>query len=209
MTLRTCGFQTLDDVLQISKADFYKNPGLGDTIFDDIKMAVEAAGYELPTVSAQWVPQHLTSWTEFQEELHASLSSETAARREPVIVPSIPGGPNRFDEDVDPRSSREELGRPTFAASTTRSFHPADVNTLLGNVSIRFIKPPSQAANRRRPRHRLRRRNPQRRLLLNPPPALPSRHEPAGDPAKAQQDSSPASSRTPFKPDPNEHLSPN
>ncbi|MFO0953226.1 MAG: DUF1559 domain-containing protein [Isosphaeraceae bacterium] len=51
-----------------------------------------------------------------------------------------PGGPGKIYADIDLTSNREKLGRPTFAASTARSFHPGGVNTLLGDGSVRFIK---------------------------------------------------------------------
>jgi prepilin-type N-terminal cleavage/methylation domain-containing protein/prepilin-type processing-associated H-X9-DG protein len=52
----------------------------------------------------------------------------------------IPGGPGKIYADVDLTSSREKLGRPTFAAATARSFHPGGVNALLGDGSVRFVK---------------------------------------------------------------------
>ncbi len=51
-----------------------------------------------------------------------------------------PGGPGMIYADVDLTSSREKLGRPTFAASTARSYHPGGVNALLGDGSVRFVK---------------------------------------------------------------------
>ena len=52
----------------------------------------------------------------------------------------IPGGPGKIYADVDLTSSREKLGRPTFAAATARSYHPGGVNALLGDGSVRFVK---------------------------------------------------------------------
>jgi prepilin-type N-terminal cleavage/methylation domain-containing protein/prepilin-type processing-associated H-X9-DG protein len=52
----------------------------------------------------------------------------------------IPGGPGLIYADVDLTSNREKLGRPTFAASTARSYHPGGVNVLMGDGSVRFIK---------------------------------------------------------------------
>jgi prepilin-type N-terminal cleavage/methylation domain-containing protein/prepilin-type processing-associated H-X9-DG protein len=51
-----------------------------------------------------------------------------------------PGGPNRIYPDVDLNSSREKLGRPSFAAVTARSYHPGGVNVLMGDGSVRFVK---------------------------------------------------------------------
>jgi prepilin-type N-terminal cleavage/methylation domain-containing protein/prepilin-type processing-associated H-X9-DG protein len=50
------------------------------------------------------------------------------------------GGPNGEYADIDINSSREKLGRPSFAAVTARSYHPGGVNALLGDGSVRFIK---------------------------------------------------------------------
>ena len=51
-----------------------------------------------------------------------------------------PGGPGRIYADVDINSSREKLGRPSFAAATARSYHPGGVNSLMGDGSVRFVK---------------------------------------------------------------------
>ncbi len=42
--------------------------------------------------------------------------------------------------DVDLIAQREEEGGPTFAAITSRSYHPGGVNVLLGDGSVRFLK---------------------------------------------------------------------
>ncbi|MFM7318166.1 MAG: DUF1559 domain-containing protein [bacterium] len=52
----------------------------------------------------------------------------------------IPGGPNKIYADVDINSSREKLGRASFAAVTARSYHPGGVHALLGDGSVRFVK---------------------------------------------------------------------
>ncbi|MFM1801509.1 MAG: hypothetical protein RJA81_861 [Planctomycetota bacterium] len=52
----------------------------------------------------------------------------------------IAGGPNKMYADVDINSSREKLGRPSFAAVTARSYHPGGVHMLLGDGSVRFVK---------------------------------------------------------------------
>jgi prepilin-type N-terminal cleavage/methylation domain-containing protein/prepilin-type processing-associated H-X9-DG protein len=51
-----------------------------------------------------------------------------------------PGGPGYIYPDVDLNSRRERIGGPTFAAVTSRSYHPGGVNILLGDGSVRFAK---------------------------------------------------------------------
>jgi prepilin-type N-terminal cleavage/methylation domain-containing protein/prepilin-type processing-associated H-X9-DG protein len=51
-----------------------------------------------------------------------------------------PGGPGGAYPDVDLNSMRERLGGPTYAAVTSRSYHPGGVNALLGDGSVRFVK---------------------------------------------------------------------
>lgn len=47
---------------------------------------------------------------------------------------------DRLGQDLDLTSQREHLGGPTYAAITSRSYHPGGVNALLGDGSVRFIK---------------------------------------------------------------------
>jgi prepilin-type N-terminal cleavage/methylation domain-containing protein/prepilin-type processing-associated H-X9-DG protein len=42
--------------------------------------------------------------------------------------------------DLDLNGQREKVGGPTFAAITSRSYHPEGVNVLLGDGSVRFVK---------------------------------------------------------------------
>jgi prepilin-type N-terminal cleavage/methylation domain-containing protein/prepilin-type processing-associated H-X9-DG protein len=51
-----------------------------------------------------------------------------------------PGGPGNAYPDVDLNSERERFGGPTFAAVTSRSYHPGGVNTLFGDGSVKFTK---------------------------------------------------------------------
>jgi prepilin-type N-terminal cleavage/methylation domain-containing protein/prepilin-type processing-associated H-X9-DG protein len=53
---------------------------------------------------------------------------------------ALRGGPNGEYAIIDINSSREKLGRASFAAVTARSYHPAGVNTLMGDGSVRFVK---------------------------------------------------------------------
>jgi len=50
-----------------------------------------------------------------------------------------PGGPGLSEPDVDIISRRERLGGPTFAAITSRSYHPGGVQSALGDGSVRFV----------------------------------------------------------------------
>ncbi len=50
-----------------------------------------------------------------------------------------PGGPGLSKPDVDVLSVRERLGGPTFAAITSRSYHPEGVQSVLGDGSVRFV----------------------------------------------------------------------
>jgi len=43
-------------------------------------------------------------------------------------------------EDLDLVGTPESSGGPTFAAVTSRSYHPGDVNGLFGDGSVHFIK---------------------------------------------------------------------
>jgi prepilin-type N-terminal cleavage/methylation domain-containing protein/prepilin-type processing-associated H-X9-DG protein len=51
-----------------------------------------------------------------------------------------PGGPGGAFPDVDLDSRRERIGGPTFAAVTSRSYHPGGVNSVMGDGSVRFVK---------------------------------------------------------------------
>jgi prepilin-type processing-associated H-X9-DG protein len=47
---------------------------------------------------------------------------------------------NTAIRDLDLSGQREKSGGPTFAAITSRSYHPGGVNVLLGDGSVRFVK---------------------------------------------------------------------
>jgi prepilin-type N-terminal cleavage/methylation domain-containing protein/prepilin-type processing-associated H-X9-DG protein len=48
--------------------------------------------------------------------------------------------PENLGYDLDLNGYNEELGGPTFAAITSRSYHPNGVNALLADGSVRFVK---------------------------------------------------------------------
>jgi prepilin-type processing-associated H-X9-DG protein len=50
-----------------------------------------------------------------------------------------PGGPGMSLPDVNVISMRERVGGPTFAAITSRSYHPGGVHALYGDGSARFM----------------------------------------------------------------------
>ncbi len=52
---------------------------------------------------------------------------------------ATPGGPNMSEPDVNVISMRERRGGPTFAAITSRSYHPGGVQSVLGDGSVRFM----------------------------------------------------------------------
>jgi hypothetical protein len=52
---------------------------------------------------------------------------------------ATPGGPALTRPDVNVISVRERSGGPTFAAITSRSFHPGGVMSLLADGSVRFV----------------------------------------------------------------------
>jgi prepilin-type N-terminal cleavage/methylation domain-containing protein len=52
---------------------------------------------------------------------------------------TTPGGPGLAHPDVDVMSLRERLGGPTYAAITSRSYHPGGVMSLLADGSVRFM----------------------------------------------------------------------
>jgi prepilin-type N-terminal cleavage/methylation domain-containing protein/prepilin-type processing-associated H-X9-DG protein len=47
---------------------------------------------------------------------------------------------DRLNQELDLTSLREHLGGPTYAAITSRSYHPGGVNALFGDGSVHFIK---------------------------------------------------------------------
>jgi len=50
-----------------------------------------------------------------------------------------PGGPGMAYPDVDILSIRERLGGPSYAAVTSRSYHPSGVNAMRCDTSVAFV----------------------------------------------------------------------
>ena len=72
------------------------------------------------------------------EDGNTSQTGFTTAWTPNMVTPGLFGG--TVVEDTDLISIREENGGPTFAAVTSRSYHPGGVNSLFGDGSVRFIK---------------------------------------------------------------------
>jgi len=75
-----------------------------------------------------------TQW--FESGVHHNGMTTTWPPNKPT--PGKSGG--KVYPDVDINSSREKLGKPSFAAVTARSYHSGGVNVLLGDGSVRFVK---------------------------------------------------------------------
>ena len=69
--------------------------------------------------------------------------------------------------DLDLNGMNEENGGPTFAAITSRSYHPGGVNVLFGDGSVKFPPERDQWPDLAGPRHRPGGRGDLVRLLLN------------------------------------------
>lgn len=72
------------------------------------------------------------------EDGNTSESGFTTAWTPNKVTPGSYGG--TILPDTDLIAIREEDGGPTFAAMTSRSYHPGGVNVLMGDGSARFIK---------------------------------------------------------------------
>jgi prepilin-type N-terminal cleavage/methylation domain-containing protein/prepilin-type processing-associated H-X9-DG protein len=72
------------------------------------------------------------------EDGNTSQAGFTTAWPPNKVTPGRFGGTTVPDADLI--AIREENGGPTFAAVTSRSYHPGGVNALMGDGSVRFIK---------------------------------------------------------------------
>jgi prepilin-type N-terminal cleavage/methylation domain-containing protein len=72
------------------------------------------------------------------EDGNTSQAGFTFAWTPNKVTPGIYNGTSVADADLI--AFREEEGGPTFAAVTSRSYHPGGVTSLLGDGSVRFIK---------------------------------------------------------------------
>jgi prepilin-type N-terminal cleavage/methylation domain-containing protein/prepilin-type processing-associated H-X9-DG protein len=72
------------------------------------------------------------------EDGNTSQAGFTTAWTPNKVTPGSFGGTSVPDADLI--AIREENGGPTFAAITSRSYHPGGVNVLMGDGSVRFIK---------------------------------------------------------------------
>jgi prepilin-type N-terminal cleavage/methylation domain-containing protein/prepilin-type processing-associated H-X9-DG protein len=93
---------------------------------------VIAPEYQQPSNCKFFLNGH-TQWSEIAVH-HIGMTTAWPPNKK------TPGGPGYIYPDVDLNSERERFGGPTFAAVTSRSYHPGGVNTLLGDGSVKFIK---------------------------------------------------------------------
>jgi prepilin-type N-terminal cleavage/methylation domain-containing protein/prepilin-type processing-associated H-X9-DG protein len=73
-----------------------------------------------------------TEWVDGAVHETGMTTAWTPNRR--IIRPGAPG------QDLDLIGRRESQGGPTFAAVTSRSYHPGGVNALFGDGSVKFLK---------------------------------------------------------------------
>jgi prepilin-type N-terminal cleavage/methylation domain-containing protein len=72
-----------------------------------------------------------TQWAEMSVHHNGFTTAWTPNKK-------TPGGADLSQPDVDVISMRERLGGPTFAAITSRSYHPGGVQSLFGDGAVRF-----------------------------------------------------------------------
>ncbi len=74
-----------------------------------------------------------TQWAEMSVHHNGFTTAWTPNKK-------TPGGPGLSEPDVDVISVRERLGGPTYAAITSRSYHPQGVLSLYGDGSVHFTQ---------------------------------------------------------------------
>lgn len=97
-----------------------------------------------PTADPQTVaPEYLASGCAFFLNAHSQWAEVTVHHIGFTTAwpPNMrtPGGPGNAYPDVDIDSRRERIGGPTFAAVTSRSYHPGGIQSLMGDGSVRFF----------------------------------------------------------------------
>ncbi len=93
---------------------------------------VIAPEYQAPSNCKFFLNGH-TQWSEIAVH-HIGMTTAWPPHKK------TPGGVGFSDPDVNINGERERFGGPTFAAITSRSYHPGGVNTLFGDGSVKFIK---------------------------------------------------------------------
>jgi prepilin-type processing-associated H-X9-DG protein len=67
-------------------------------------------------------------------------NTKVSIPRGPEYKAGVPNGDIGANQDLDLVGTPESSGGPTFAAITSRSYHPGGVNVLFGDGGVRFIK---------------------------------------------------------------------
>ena len=102
------------------------------------RMRALRASPSTPSCSGGIAELRTTRATSEWEDGNTSQAGFTTAWPPNMVTPGSFGGVSVPDTDLI--AIREENGGPTFAAITSRSYHPGGVNVLMGDGSARFIK---------------------------------------------------------------------